>query len=264
MAEFISPEKQAFLHSNIDDNFGLSIDDVAKNVQGQSRFKHLLNDNIDNIKKVLKIVEDAGMSPAFFGAYEINEGYVSQFGWLNHTDYTGDPYDDAKSVAEHMVATSQKMDTIPAWVDVGTNNLDFVPQDIKQMGNADFKDMAKGTIGRAYIPNTAAATWDAYYPIGLKAEYNGVQDYGRAISDAFESIKSWGGQIGKGNNNDNNDEKQPVKQKNARHIALRKNGKWKNKSYENYDTVKEENEGQNRLRKNGWRQVPKMNNGKVD
>lgn len=205
MAEFISEDKQKFLESSIDDDFDISIDTVANKVKNYSRFKSLLGSNVSNIKKVLNIVKDAGMSPTFFGAYEINEGYTSQFGWLNRTYYTGDPYNDAKSVAQTMVNISNDTSTFPSWTDTGTNNLDFVPQDVKEKGNKHFNNLPKGTIGRAYIPSTAAATWDAYYPNGLKAEYNGIQDYGGAITDALETIKSWGGTIGGNKHNDNSD-----------------------------------------------------------
>ena len=76
MAEFISEDKQKFLESDIDDNFGISIDEVAENVKTYARFDSLLGGNVSNIKKVLNIVKDAGMSPTFFGAYEINESYT--------------------------------------------------------------------------------------------------------------------------------------------------------------------------------------------
>lgn len=270
---FISGEKKSFLHSKISDNFGLSIDTVAKNVKGQGRFKGLLNDNTDNIKKVLNIVKDEGMSYAFFGAYEINEGYVDGLGWLNHTNQQGDAYEDAKAIAKKMVEDSKNTGLNPSWIDAG-NPVDFVPEDIKKQGNEDFKSMPSGTIGRAYIPNTAAATWDAYYPNGLKQSYNEVQDYGAPLTDSIESIKNWGGTIGKSDNDNDEKEKdnddknnQQVKGRKGttRYIGLRKDDNWEDRSFENFETVKSKNKGQNRVRKNGdWRQAPKMLRDDVD
>jgi hypothetical protein len=80
----------------------------------------------------------------------------------------------------------------PSWVDAGFP-VDFVPPAIKDAGNADFKSMASGTIGRIYLPSTAAATWEVYYPNGLKKEYNQVQDYGAPLAAAMQNIRSMGG-----------------------------------------------------------------------
>ncbi|MCS5737479.1 hypothetical protein, partial [Herbiconiux daphne] len=55
--------------------------------------------------------------------------------------------------------------------------------------------MALGTVGKSYIPSTAATTWEVYYPNGLLAQYNQIQDYGHPLSDAIRVIKSWGGKI---------------------------------------------------------------------
>nr|WNM55791.1 hypothetical protein CoNPh37_CDS0125 [Staphylococcus phage S-CoN_Ph37] len=43
------------------------------------------------------------------------------------------------------------------------------------------------------------ATWEVYYPQGLSPAYNGVQQYGKPITEQYKRILSWGGKIdGKG------------------------------------------------------------------
>ncbi|HET7827705.1 MAG TPA: hypothetical protein VFK97_02455, partial [Candidatus Saccharimonadales bacterium] len=70
---------------------------------------------------------------------------------------------------------------------------DFVPKDIQSAGNTDFQKVPSGTIGRVYIPASAAATWEVYYPNGLKKEYNHVQNYAAPLKDAMQNIQSMGG-----------------------------------------------------------------------
>lgn len=53
--------------------------------------------------------------------------------------------------------------------------------------------MPAGTIGRIYIPATAAVTWEVYYPQALKASVNGVQDYGAPLQGMMKNIKKIGG-----------------------------------------------------------------------
>lgn len=139
-------------------------------------------------------MKDAGVSPAFFAAYEKTEGDNSKWGWLNHTDRKSDPVADAKSVAKWVVDQSKNTSDDPAWVDQG-NPKDFVPSDVKKEGNKHFEGLKKKTIGRVVIAGTAAGTWEVYYPKGLKEEYNGVQDYSKPINNMMETIDEWGGNI---------------------------------------------------------------------
>lgn len=183
-----------YIHSSIDDDFGLDIDTVAKNVHNGGRFKAWLGGDLSATKKVLQIVKDEGMSPAFFGAYEISEGYNASWGWLNWTSPTGDAYTDARNVARHMISVSNDKTKNPSFVDYG-NPVYFVPQSVQNEGLEDFQSMPAGTIGRALIPSTAAATWEVYYPKGLDPAYNGVQWYGKPITSQYKNILSWGGEI---------------------------------------------------------------------
>lgn len=191
-------EMQAFIHSPINSDFGLSLDEVVSHCDNTTgsfgRFQAWCNGDTATIKSVLQAVQDAGMSPAFFASYEANEGYNSSWGWLNYTTPQGNPVQDASFVAKHMVAVSNTSTNQPSWIDAG-NPVDFVPQADKDAGNADFASLALGTVGKSYIPSTAATTWEVYYPNGLLAQYNQIQDYGHPLTDAIRVIKSWGGTI---------------------------------------------------------------------
>ena len=187
-----------FIHSNLNDDFGLSVDDLVGKVKGIGRFSAWCGNNSSQIKQVLNAVKSIGVSPALFAAYEKNEGYNPSWGWLNHTSPQGNYLNDAKFVARKLVSQSRQAGS-PSWIDQG-NPVDFVPASVKSKGNYDFSHhMKNGKVGRAYIPLTAAATWAAYYPEGLKASYNRVQNYGNPFLDAANTILAWGGKIdGKG------------------------------------------------------------------
>ena len=66
---------------------------------------------------------------------------------------------------------------------------------MKQEANTHFQNLPSGTIGRVVISGTAAATWEVYYPDGLKKEFNGVQDYGAPLTIMVDTIIEWGGTI---------------------------------------------------------------------
>lgn len=187
-----------FIHSNLNDDFGLSVDDLVGKVKGIGRFSAWCGNNSTKIKQVLNAVKSIGVSPALFAAYEKNEGYNGAWGWLNHTSPQGNYLTDAQFVARKLVSQSKQAGT-PSWIDQG-NPVDFVPASVKRKGNYDFSHNMKNVkVGRAYIPLTAAATWAAYYPEGLQASYNRVQTYGNPFLDAANTILGWGGKIdGKG------------------------------------------------------------------
>jgi len=188
-----------FVKQPISYDFGLSIDTIAKKCKSRSRFKILCGGNIDKVKEILTIAKNAGMSPALFAAYEINEGYNSADSWLNALcPYPSNVKESAKKSAQAIVSNSKVMDEKPAWIDVA-HPLDFVPASVKKSGNAEFKKLIKGSIGRGYISSTSAATWEVYYPQGLKASVNGVMNYATPLKDSMNTILSWGGTFGTGN-----------------------------------------------------------------
>lgn len=194
MAVIDDPKLKAFVESPISNEFGLSVSEVAEACKGYGRFSAWLNGNVTQITQVLNVVKDQGMSPAYFASYEATEGYNSSWGWLNHTVPQGNAIQDARFVANKVIETSQNTGVNPSWIDYG-NPVDFVPQSVKNEGNAHFRSLPTGTIGRSFIPLTAAATWEVYYPEGLLAEYNGVQNYGAPLTRSMELIEQWGGNI---------------------------------------------------------------------
>ena len=129
-----------FVESNISNDFGLSISEVANHSKNHGRFSAWLNSNVSDIIQVLTIVKDAGVSPAFFAAYEKTEGYNSKWGWLNHTSINGTPAQDAQSVSDWIVTQSKNMTDNPAWIDYANYN-DFVPQSVKDEGNAHYQNL---------------------------------------------------------------------------------------------------------------------------
>lgn len=214
----------SFVHSLVSNEFGLSVDSVAEKCKSYGRFASWLNSDVTLIKEVLNKVKSNGVSPAFFASYEKTEGYNSSWGWLNHTSVNGSPLTDADSVSKWVASQSKDMSGSPAWIDYANYN-DFVPEDIKTSGNADFQNMTSGSIGRVVIAGTAAATWEVYYPNGLLAEYNGVQDYGAPINAMMNTIIEWGGSGGSNggdNGGDNGEEATKKKQKDFIHLIVSK------------------------------------------
>lgn len=154
--------------------------------------------NSGNIGSVTSVVKAAGVSPVFFYAYAVNEGggaggFINHYGESYYAGHGGDTaVNAATGDAQYLASQSKKMNSNPAWIDA-KHPVDFVPQDIKTASNADFQSMPSGTIGRAYIPATAAATWEVYYPDGLKKTYNTVRDYGTPLQDIINRVKKMGG-----------------------------------------------------------------------
>lgn len=197
------PKLKEFIESNIDNEFGLTIEEVAENCKSHGRFSAWLNEDVSSIIDILNIVQANGVSPSFFASYERTEGYNPQWGWLNHTSVDGSYSQDADSVSQWVADQSNVTSDDPAWIDLANYN-DFVPEDVKQAGNEHFANLPTGTIGRVVIAGTAAATWEVYYPNGLLEEYNGVQDYGTPITNMLTYIEDWGGSINGGGNGGGN------------------------------------------------------------
>lgn len=195
MAEVIQdPDLRKFVHTDVSYDFGLSVEQVAQQSTGFGRFSAWLNNDVNRIIEVLNVVKSNGVSPAFFSAYERTEGYNSSWGWLNHTSVNGSPLNDADSVSKWVESQSRSTSHNPAWIDYANYN-DFVPQSVKDAGNTHFSNIPIGSIGRVVIAGTAAATWEVYYPQGLLKEYNGVQNYGKPITNMMNYIISWGGNL---------------------------------------------------------------------
>lgn len=196
-----SGEIIAFAHSPINSSWGVSDSAVEQwflKQAGASRAKNRYGLNAGNIGEITSTVKAAGVSVVFFYAYTVNEGGGAG-GFINHFkgESSGGGVGNAARDAKYLIDASNNKDFKPSWVDAG-NPVDFVPQDVKNTGDADFQNMPPGTIGRAYIPATAATTWEVYYPNGLKKEFNKVQNYGSPLNDMINNIKTMGGNPSEG------------------------------------------------------------------
>lgn len=153
--------------------------------------------NAANIGDVTAAIKAEGVSPVFFYAYTVNEnggagGFINHYTKSYYAENGGDTaVNAARGDAQYLAEKSTDMNSQPAWTDgrPGTSNYeDFVPDDVQERGNASFASMPSGSIGRAYIPATAAATWEVYYPEGLLKENNKVQNYAAPMNGVVSSI----------------------------------------------------------------------------
>ena len=194
-------EIKAFCQAPINAMFGLTTEELWKKINwantATARFYYWCNDNESKVKAVWKKCEEKGVSPVWFTAYEFVEGYNASLNWLNHFQYRPplDPVGDCGTTCDWIVATSQNSNLSPAWDDPFGGTVGMVPQSVRQNGNAEYAKWGLGTIGHVYGAGTAAAAWAIWYPQGLKAEYNGVQNYGNPLAQCVDLIKSWGGSL---------------------------------------------------------------------
>ena len=194
-------EIKAFCKAPINAMFGLTTDELWKKINwsntATARFYYWCHDNESEVKAVWKKCQDKGVSPVWFTAYEFVEGYNASLNWLNHFPYRPplDPIGDCGTTCDWIVSTSQNSSLSPAWDDPFGGTVGMVPQSVRQNGNAEYAKWGLGTIGHVYGAGTAAAAWAIWYPQGLKAEYNGVQNYGNPLAQCVDLIKSWGGSL---------------------------------------------------------------------
>ena len=188
---------QAVMRQSVSNDFGISRDTIYKTFPNipTGRFAYLLNDERGAVEKIWDIVESEGVSPAVWTAYESNEGYNSSWGWLNHTSWQGDVYEDARAVARWLKNFNGAGHT-PAWDDPGGGTVGVVPADVKAKGNAEYASWSNDTIGKTYCAGTAAAAWGMWYPEALSARVNGVQNYGNPLERMADLIFNvWGGKV---------------------------------------------------------------------
>lgn len=194
-------EIKAFCQAPINATFGLTTDELWKKINWSNtptaRFYYWCHDNESQVKAVWKKCQEKGVSPVWFTAYEFVEGYNASLNWLNHFPYRPplDPVGDCATTCDWIVSTSQNANLSPAWDDPFGGTVGMVPQSVRQNGNAEYAKWGLGTVGHVYGAGTAAAAWAIWYPQGLKAEYNGVQNYGNPLAQCVDLIKSWGGSL---------------------------------------------------------------------
>lgn len=190
-------QAQAVMRCKISDSFGVSRDTMFNSFKDiyTSRFWVYLQDNREKVERIWDIVEANGISAPFFTAYELNEGYNGTWGWLNYTYYQGDPFTDAEYVSS-VFGNQDYSSHSPAWDDPGGGTVGMVPADVRATGNAEYASWDNKTIGKLYCAQTAAAAWAMWYPQGLNASYNGVQNYANPLREIANTILDrWGGNV---------------------------------------------------------------------
>lgn len=190
-------QAQAVMRCKISDSFGVSRDTMFNSFKDiyTSRFWVYLQDNREKVERIWDIVEANGISAPFFTAYELNEGYNGTWGWLNYTYYQGDPFTDAQYVSS-VFGNQDYSSHSPAWDDPGGGTVGMVPADVRATGNAEYASWDNKTIGKLYCAQTAAAAWAMWYPQGLNASYNGVQNYANPLREIANTILDrWGGNV---------------------------------------------------------------------
>lgn len=194
--------KEQFANAKIDESFGISDDVLVKYVQNNvygSRWYLYWKDDAAKIKKSFEVARQHGMSAALLVVKEKTEGvgYTNDDidGWGNHFDKPNpDPLVDLGNYADVTVKLANSTAYTPSFVDAG-HPVNCVPQSVVNESIADFNKTPKGTIKRAYVPMTAAATWAYYYPNALNASVNGVQQYGNPIQQCTDYLNQMGAKI---------------------------------------------------------------------
>lgn len=131
-----------------------------------------------DVNKLYDTVKNAGVSPEWFFAYDLQEGNPTSYSWLNHyANHLIDPYKDAVRVCNWIKEWANSNTLTPAsyggrGVDSGT----------AAKWNGEFP---KGTIGRVYLQGTAAAVWEMAGMSGGR--------YGKPLAGCVNQIRAWGG-----------------------------------------------------------------------
>lgn len=162
-----------FCKSPINASFGVNKQAMIQNFAARSRRAQAWGVDVN---RLYDVVEQNGVSPAWFFAYELQEDLSGGLGWLNHTYRHGDAYSDAAYVCSWIKQTSQTP-TIRAATESGKGN-----QSLAAQWNQEFP---KGTIGHVYLQGTAAAAWELE---GIPGGY-----FGKPLAGCVSVIKSWGG-----------------------------------------------------------------------
>lgn len=144
-----------------------------------------------NIGKITKTVQAAGVSPVFFYFYSMEEGggaggfinHYSAPGGKNQTPLNGDAVHDAKEDSEYIKSQSQ----MTGFKAATESDVPGMPTEPAQKL---IDSSPKGSIGKVYLPATAAATGDI---AELKTSYKLPSKFGPAVRDMMDRIKNAGG-----------------------------------------------------------------------
>lgn len=142
--------------------------------------------NSSNIGQITEIIRNAGISPAFFYGYTVNEGGGAG-GFINHyaSDAPGGAVGNAQRDVEYLVNMANS-ENFPVATGGGE------PANMPTAEAQAFLDsLPLGTIGKVYLPSTSAATAEI-------EEYYGKFDtsttpFGKPIASLMGFIESMGG-----------------------------------------------------------------------
>lgn len=139
-----------------------------------------------NISKVSNVVRAEGVSPVFFYMYAVNEGGGAG-GFINHYQTSsGDAIKDAKADADYLKETASSTAFPPA-----TETSSKAAITDTSYAKKVLDKMPEGSIGRVYIPATAAVTAEIAYLSGVHAGWTTA--YGHPLSACIDYIKQLGG-----------------------------------------------------------------------
>lgn len=187
-----------FATSSLKSTWGIS-DDKAANyfLTGNQTIATKYGLNKNNIGEVTAAVKNAGVSPAFFYIYAVSEG-GGFAGFINHyaSDVPGGAVANAKRDAEYLVQTGNAVGLKPATI-VGNVPREEVLRNMPT-GPAEklLAKMGNGTIGKVYIPSTAAVTAEIADLSGEKGAWSPPgSGYGAPISELMTAITKLGGDV---------------------------------------------------------------------
>lgn len=157
---------------------------LAKNASVATKYN--LNDN--NIGQVTAAVKAAGVSPAFFYLYSVNEG-GGFAGFINHfpSDTGAGAVADATRDAQYLVQYANSVGGTPATGGGEPSSLPTGP------AASLLSKMPSGSIGRVYIQATSAATAEIADLSGQTGDWSGK--FGKPISDMMSMITALGGDV---------------------------------------------------------------------
>lgn len=166
---------EAFAKSPINADFGVNKQQMLNDFA--SRDVRVRAWGVD-VNRLYDTVKNAGVSPEWFFAYDLQEGNPTYFSWLNHYgSHLADPYADATRVCNWIKSFANSDSFQPA-----TGYGAYASAQLTAQWDQEF---GKGTIGRLYLQGTAAAVME------MANENPGR--YGRPISGCANQIKAWGG-----------------------------------------------------------------------
>lgn len=164
-ADGMPSSEKAFKKMQISNDFGISESNLVKMAKAHSyRVNTTYHMTTSEIKKADSIMRDYGFSPDIFWAYEWNEQGPDD--WLNHFSHNGGNWEtNLKRTLKTVVSTSKT-----------------------GAGSSQARKYPKGSIGRMYIPETAAAA-------AADAGHS-MSGHGDPFTQMMDHINSYGGKKG--------------------------------------------------------------------